>query len=329
MKKIHRPFTLFLLLCIPLTSFSNKPVKVIFDTDMGPDFDDVGAIAVLHALAVKGECEIIACGASDGYPTTAPTIEVFNHYFGHPDIPIGVPGEDAPSFSCPNHWNDSIVMKFLTEQKTNDDYPSVVDVYRKALSQAPDKSVAIITIGFTSNLYNLLKSKADAYSKLNGEELVKKKVKKWVAMAGGFPQGNEFNVNQHPEASFYVFNRWPTPILFSGFEIGSKIFTGNDVSKNDPILNPVAWAYKYNLATYGNEKLANRESWDQTAVLCAIRNPDDYFYINGPGKFIIYRDGSNAWNPETDAQHFFLSHKYPYEIIAKQLEQLMLYKPEN
>ena len=25
--------------------------KIIFDTDMGPDYDDVGAIAILHALA--------------------------------------------------------------------------------------------------------------------------------------------------------------------------------------------------------------------------------------------------------------------------------------
>lgn len=36
-----------------------KPVKIIFDTNMGSDFDDVGAITILHALAAKGECEIL------------------------------------------------------------------------------------------------------------------------------------------------------------------------------------------------------------------------------------------------------------------------------
>ena len=30
------------------------PVKVIFDTDMITDFDDVGALACLHALADAG-----------------------------------------------------------------------------------------------------------------------------------------------------------------------------------------------------------------------------------------------------------------------------------
>lgn len=33
--------------------------KVIFDTDMYTDFDDVGALAVLHTLADAGECEIL------------------------------------------------------------------------------------------------------------------------------------------------------------------------------------------------------------------------------------------------------------------------------
>ena len=41
-------------------SSSAEPVKVIFDTDMITDFDDVGALACLHALADAGECEILA-----------------------------------------------------------------------------------------------------------------------------------------------------------------------------------------------------------------------------------------------------------------------------
>ena len=77
---------------------SAQPVKIIFDSDMGPDFDDIGAITILHALAAKGECEILATMASDGYPYIAPTLEVFNRYFQKPEIPIGVPGSDAPNF---------------------------------------------------------------------------------------------------------------------------------------------------------------------------------------------------------------------------------------
>jgi hypothetical protein len=44
-----------------------KPIAVIFDTDMGPDYDDVGAIALLHAFADSGSVNILATMASTKY----------------------------------------------------------------------------------------------------------------------------------------------------------------------------------------------------------------------------------------------------------------------
>jgi inosine-uridine nucleoside N-ribohydrolase len=323
-------FVLLLTLCLlALQPQANQPVKIIFDTDMGPDYDDVGAIAVLHALAAQGECEILACCASDGYATIAPTIEAFNRYFNRADIPVGAAGKEAPDFTAGNHWNDSIVAMYLKEQKTNASYPSAVDVYRRTLANQENNSVTIVTVGFVSNLAELLKSAPDEFSPLSGLELVKTKVKQWVAMAGRFPEGGEFNVNRHPEASHYVFQHWPTPILFSGWEIGASIFTGRRLADEGSANNPLAWAYRYNLDTYEGKKADKRQSWDQTAVLCAVRNPKDYFYVVGPGKFVIFENGQNAWDPDTNASHYFMVHKYPYQKIADLIDELMLYEPEN
>jgi hypothetical protein len=36
-----------------------EPVRIIFDTDIGSDCDDAGALAVLHKLADKGEAKIL------------------------------------------------------------------------------------------------------------------------------------------------------------------------------------------------------------------------------------------------------------------------------
>lgn len=326
-----KKITVLVLLIIPLHGIllAGQPVKIIFDTDMGPDYDDVGAITILHALADKGECEILATMASDGYPTIAPTIEVFNRYFKKPGIPIGVPGPDAPNFSCPNHWNDSLVVNYLPKPKTNKDYPSATEVYRKVLSAQKDNSVVIVTVGFMSNLADLLKSGPDQYSKLSGKELVAKKVSKWVAMAGGFPQFSEFNVNQHAKASVYVFENWPTPILFSGFEIGVNIMTGNKVASRGTKGSPVQWAYQYCLSTYEGKQSQNRNSWDHTAVLCAVRNPEKYFYVINNGTFVCNADGSNTWNADKDSNHSFLVHKYPYQTIADVLDDLMLYEPNQ
>jgi len=65
-----------------------KAVSVIFDTDMGPDYDDVGALAMLHAMADSGEANILATLSSNMYSNSVPCIEIINRYFGRPDIPL-------------------------------------------------------------------------------------------------------------------------------------------------------------------------------------------------------------------------------------------------
>lgn len=330
---------LLLYLLIPLLVFfscnSNpqegavaSPEKIIFDTDMGPDYDDVGAIAILHALADLGECEILATLASDGHPSIAPTIEMFNRYYGKGGIPVGIPDNGVANFTASNNWNDSLLVRFAPDLKSKTDYPKASEIYRKVLASQPDKSVTIVTVGFTTNLAELLKTGNDDYSPLSGVELIKKKVKKWVAMAGRFPEGREFNVFIDSVSSSYVLERWPTPILFSGFEIGERIFTGSKVAEKNDQNNPVSWAYKYNLATYENKPVKNRMSWDQTAVLCAIRDPERYFYVCGPGKIIVNPSGYNNWDPDSTKDHYFLVHKYPYQDISDTLEGLMMYQPK-
>src|SRR5690625_7766535 len=73
----HQILFLIVIFCVCCAQGVSQAVpQIIFDTDMGPDYDDVGALAVLHALAAEGECDILATVSSNGHSTTAPTIEV-------------------------------------------------------------------------------------------------------------------------------------------------------------------------------------------------------------------------------------------------------------
>ena len=65
-------------------------MHVIFDTDFGPDYDDVGAITLLHSFADSGWVQILATMASSRHQNAAAAINVFNTYFNRPEIPIGV-----------------------------------------------------------------------------------------------------------------------------------------------------------------------------------------------------------------------------------------------
>src|SRR5215510_4160745 len=85
-----------LLICFVSHAQKNgNPVPIIFDSDMGPDYDDVGAITLLHALADSGETKILATIASTKYEGVACVMNVFNTYFNRPGIPVGVPKGNA------------------------------------------------------------------------------------------------------------------------------------------------------------------------------------------------------------------------------------------
>jgi len=214
-----------------------QPVSVIFDSDMGPDYDDVGAITLLHTFADEGKANILATIASTKYENVATVFNVFNTYFNRPNVPIAVPKGEALELRDWQHWSDSIVKNYPHAINSNKDVPDAVTLYRRILSIQPDKSVTIITVGFLTNLKNLLQSKADMFSPLTGEQLVKQKVKQLVSMAGRYPEGSEFNINRDFPSAKYVYENWPTPVLFSGFEIGEKIKCGLPLIHNDTIVN--------------------------------------------------------------------------------------------
>lgn len=59
-------FLLFLLCGCSLSNITNADkVRLILDTDLGPDYDDVGAMAVMHALADSGYVDILATISSN------------------------------------------------------------------------------------------------------------------------------------------------------------------------------------------------------------------------------------------------------------------------
>src|SRR6266496_5475684 len=244
-----------------------KPISIIFDSDMGPDYDDVGAITLLHAFADSGYVKILAIVASTKYEGVAAVFSVLNTYFKRPGILIGVPKGKALELKDKQHWTDSLIRKYPHKIKTNNDVNDAIEVYRKVLSAQLNKSVTIVTVGFLTNLSALLQSKPDKYSKLDGKELVKQKVKQLVCMAGRFPSGNEFNVRMDAAASQFVFDNWETPVLFSGVEIGFKIKTGLPLINNNRIQNsPIKDVFRISIPLDPQDS-AGRMSWDETAVL--------------------------------------------------------------
>ena len=60
----------------------SNEIKIPFDTDIGCDCDDAGAMAVLHELANQGECSILAVTHCCAGEYNAGCIDAINRYFG-------------------------------------------------------------------------------------------------------------------------------------------------------------------------------------------------------------------------------------------------------
>lgn len=323
---------LLLAIVLILSGCSNKPeeaagnpVKIIFDTDLGPDYDDVGALAFLHAMADSGKAEILATLSSNKNELVAPSIDVINTYFGRPDLPLGAPKSAGVNMNSPYHWADSIVAHYPHTIKSTDDVPDAVGVYRKILAVQPDSSVTIVTVGFLTNLSNLLKSVSDTISPLSGIQLVSRKVRELVSMAGRFPQGKEFNIYMDSAASKFVYENWPGEIVFTGWEIGSEIHTGLRLINSDIKNSPVRDVFRISIPMSPEDK-NGRMSWDETAALIGVYGTNGFF-DTVRGRIVVNTDGSNGWENDPDGKQCYVVQKMPASRMSKFIEDRMMHQP--
>lgn len=274
-------------------------MKIIFDTDMDSDCDDVGALAVLHALADLGEAEILATVVSSKNPWSPPCVDAINTYYGRPDLPIGAPKRKGAA--KPSKYAQPLARSFRQDLGAGDGAPDAREVYRDVLSRQPDGSVVIVTVGYLTNIADLLKLPADG-DKPSGEQLVKRKVKRWVCMGGNFvgkpatddlKLGNN-NFTYDKEAAHYAVRHWPGELVFVGREVGS-VPSGLEAGarlRETPESNPVRMGYQH---WFGGEP-RDRHVADPTTVLFAVRGLRDYWDAHTTGHMDLRPDMTFRWS---------------------------------
>ena len=300
-----------------LAEKSHQTKRVILDTDISSDVDDVGAVSVLHALADQGEIEILAVMVSSGDPWSASCLDALNTYFGRPDIPIGTVRGKAVVHE--SKYTQKISEAFQHDLGSATQGEDAVLLYRKILASSKDGSVTIVSVGYLTNLSRLLQSSPDGVSDMNGRDLVAQKVVQLVCMGGKYPSGREWNFYQDASAAVHAVAHWPVPITFIGFETGVKILPGSGLKHpTDP--NPVRLAYKlYN-------GLTNRPSWDQLAVLYTAKKGKQAFAEHWEvvtGQNSVDKDGSNRWIDGADRKHAYIRLAKPPAFFAEMIEKLM------
>jgi inosine-uridine nucleoside N-ribohydrolase len=272
------------------------PVHLILDTDIGNDVDDALALATIHALESRKEVELLAVTITKDNRYAAPFVNLVNTFYGRPGIPIGMvhggkTPEDATMLTIPaQRRNPDGTYVYPHTLEDGSQAPEAVELLKRILSAQPDNSVTIAQIGFSTNLARLLQSPG-------GRDLARQKVKALYLMAGNFARTEpEFNVYKDPEAAKTLFAQWPTPMIFSPFEVGSAItFPYESIEKDFGYVahHPIAEAYHLYLP-----KPADRPNWDTTAVIEAIRPDRGYFDLSPPGRVTVGPRNSTLFTPD-------------------------------
>ena len=283
------------------------PIPLIFDTDLGNDCDDVLAMGVIHSLQSRGECELLAVTITKDHELAAPFADAVNTFYGRGDIPIGVCHSGVTDQQGKFNVLAEQSENYPHDLKSGKDAPDAVTVLRHALVSQEDGSVVIAQVGFSTNLANLLGSKPDEISPLSGQALVAKKVRLLSVMAGAFTQivGDkgrlydhlEYNIVKDIPSAKTLCKDWPTPIVWSGFEIGKNLTYPHESILQDYSYvehHPLAEAY-----TLYIPPPHDRPTWDLTSVLHAIRPDRGYFDLSPSGRVSIADNGLTTFEEDS------------------------------
>ncbi len=304
--------------------------KIIFDTDIGGDCDDAGALALLHRLCDKGEAELLAVTHCFGGEYFAGCIDAINRFYGR-SVPVGV-NYDTP-VKGRGVYAAELCEKFPNAYPSKvygnrDALPDSLCVLRKTLAAAEDNSITLVVTGALTTMARLVTSGADGISELTGKELIRRKIARTVVMGGRFfeswpmtiyPDGNtsgtpvacEWNIKASGLlAAQTVCNEWCGRLVFSSYEIGSYIKTMVGYPTRAEKGDPVAHAY---LVHNGG---AGRMSWDHTAMLEAVR-PGAYWNYHKLGKVSVDDDFVTRWSASEEFEHTYLLPKSDYEDIRR------------
>jgi len=309
--------------------------NIILDTDIGPDCDDAGALALLHLLADQGYCRILGVAHCTSNPYGAGTIDVINRYYGRPDINVSTySGEGFLVAENCMKYNRYITTHFPNRYQAEQP-EDAVKMYRRLLGSSEDKSVECIAIGPQNNLSALLDSQPDEYSSFNGAELVERKVKRLTIMGGVFRGSSqrisdrveafskkkieeiaEWNIGCDIQAARNVADHWNTPKVYVGLEAG-LILTGAGMQETLPEEHPVRLAYR--LFTKNGE----RYSWDLLAVESAVVDDSPHYKKSAAGRIQFSEEGITLYTPLENGSDYYIELAQPDEVIAGDINRLL------
>ncbi len=280
--------------------------RIILDTDLGSDCDDVMAIAYLLYAKKFLNVDILAVTHCLKTPYGVPAIRSIFRGFNEEIPPVGKMEGGADL----KDWYAEGLANAFASPEDYLDAQTATKVLRKALVSTSEKCV-ICAVGQFTNISALLKSKPDEISNLDGVSLVKEKCSELVLMACKFideedgTRTGEWNVKWDVPATKTVMELSPVDITLLPSEVGIKVITGYEAMKKYGESNPLTKAFHiYPFAKTG------RSSWDPMTAVYAIEGVKEFFVKGEKGDVTFKENGASYFTANPNGKCSVLSFNY-------------------
>ncbi len=308
------------------TKMDERVRKIIFDTDLGGDCDDVTALDLLLSAHNAKECELIGITYSDKDFYGPSCIYAILKQYNHTEIPVGslkfTRGENiARKYAGP------VAKRFAGENAPNaETAEDAKEMLKRLIRENP--GVVIVATGTLANLAAIVVDP-------EGFELIKNNVSELDVMACNFWHQNcirplsgfveadgtvravgEWNVICDVKAAQTVFEKWPTKIMCSPFELGESIKSGGEMYAR----GKDGLADSYCLYVHGTNE-DGRSSWDPCTALYAIYGAGPWFYKSTQGIIKIADNGVSHFATAEGGRHQILEARATNDEIASTINE--------
>jgi purine nucleosidase len=290
------------------------PAAILIDTALGNSIDEALALALLYGFEGKTEVRVVALSVSKPNLKAAAFCEAIGRFYAGAasgafgaigrTVPVGLADagpmpEDSPMLTVPlARRNEDGKPLYNHGIEKLSDTAEVRAMLRNALTAQVDQNCVIVLTGPANNLVRLLD--------LPGvKDLISRKVKYLSVVAGSYVDGSSpINTKTDLPAAKKLFVEWPTPIVATGYEIGtSLLFPASSIEKDFAwsTAHPIVDAYRaFKPMPY------DAPTWAMAAVLQAVRPLEGFFKLSQPGTISLLDDGRTKFTPSADGKHRYL-----------------------
>lgn len=282
--------------------------KIILDTDIGGDCDDAIALALINNLINAEKCSLLLVTLAINFDGGCSTVRAINEYYKNGGVPVGAGGKvrECKKRAYSEHIKKRYGFSDLPDGES-------VKLLRKTLSGLKEK-VTVIAIGPLTNLAALLNSGADEFSSLDGESLVKERVKEFFVMGGSELDMAEYNIEEDISAAQRFFGYKEAPVHIFPWELGEGVLTGETLVYGD---NPAGECVNF----WCGGRSKNRDGWDPVTCACAILGDEPF--EKERVSVTVTDSGKTIFDKDENGNCFLYKSKVDKRLLKEYLERYL------